>query len=124
MAKRLDWTFTRTTADFARGAKARWEYHLRRKAWWEEERGKARQLIREAGVEVRAHPVTGGERHEVVLDPDLARRLAECDRKIAEHGEEKAEEFRRWFRLLDVEQGTVPFDFTDWQFFFGDDEED
>lgn len=116
---RREWTFQRPAPDLAAAAAKQQQYHHERLTWWEEEREKVNEAIGSAGVQLRRHPVTGGERHEIVIDPTLSGRLAECERKIEQH-RLRSDEYARWYAMLKA-AGEKTYELThyDWQFFFG-----
>ena len=117
--KRREWIFERSATDLAEAARSRVEYHGERLTWWELERERADDALKSKGVQVRSHAVTGGERHEAILDPTLAGRLGECETKIRYH-RGKSDEYAQWIRALDSAAGrSLTLDHDDWIFFFG-----
>lgn len=97
---RADWKFPFTPGEIAEAASRRMEYHEERMVFWGNAREEAKAAIEEKGFEVRDYAVTGGQRAEVVVDPALAQRLGEADRKLKEHNE-KTEIYGGWFRVLE-----------------------
>lgn len=121
MSKRREWQFQATDQQLAEASHEKAVYHNDRARWWQEQRSIVNDQIQESGVQVRSHPVTGGERHEVVLDATLAARLSECDRKIQDHNHTAAE-YRQWHDALTsgIAGTSRVLDHDDWLFFFGD----
>lgn len=117
--KRREWTFERPARELAEAARQRVEYHGKRLHWWETEREKADAAIKDGGIQVRTHAVTGGERHEAVIDPTLTNRLGECEAKIRQH-RAKSDEYAQWIKALDsAAERSLTLDHDDWIFFFG-----
>jgi hypothetical protein len=73
------------------------DHHTERRQWWEAERETAKAAFKEAGVEFREYPVTGGNRLEAVIDPPKQARLNECQQKVTDH-HLRAGEYDRWAR--------------------------
>lgn len=120
MSQRRDWTFIYTVEEVANAAEAKAKYHAEREAFWEREKEEVVAAIRESGLEVRGHKVTGGERAEVVLDPTLAKRLDECQNKLTGH-QSSGEEYRGWHSVLRVaverEEDRLELDHEDVRYF-------
>ncbi len=60
-------------------------HHIKRRNWWAEQQAEADQTLRAKGIELRAQPVSGGNRTDIVLDPKMAARVQECENKVREH---------------------------------------
>ena len=116
--KRREWTVQKLVDELVAAADERCSYHTKRLDWWEGERDEANDRIRESGVQVREYAQTGGNRHEVVIDPTLAKRLSECERKITHH-RALSDEYAQWWSMLKKATGSFELDHDDWQFFFG-----
>lgn len=124
--KRNEWTWQKSATDLANAADSQAHYHGTRVAFWKDQRAQAEQDIHDKGLDVRHRPQTGGDRHEVIVDPELARRLGECDSKIQRH-QLSVEEYGQWADALrDAGGRTLELDHADWTFFYGgtDDEDE
>lgn len=77
------------------------DHHRDRIEWWESERDTTIEQLREKGIEVRERQVTGMERHELVGDPELVKRLGECDSKIRTHTD-KRDLFEQWKAVVSL----------------------
>lgn len=88
--KRNEHLFQFPAAQVAEAAKAEWEYHTRRIAYWKEERTKAIEAIKAQAVkiEVREYPASGGgvsTQVTTTIDMTLTSRINTCDGKINQH---------------------------------------
>jgi hypothetical protein len=82
----------------AEACERRRDRHAGRCEFWEAELATAKAAFKDAGVEFREYPVTGGgTRLDAVIDPPKQQRLNECQGKVAEH-RGKIEEYDRWAR--------------------------
>ena len=99
MANRSEWTFTYQAPRLMEASKARKEYHEKRLEFWTREKKKAEKEVRDHGIDFRDYPVTGGSRLEAVIDPSLAKRYTESERKLKKHkaGIEEYDRFERAF---------------------------
>jgi hypothetical protein len=103
---RNDWRVQVSSAKLAAQSQQRAQYHEQRLTWWKDEEAKAREAIRDSGVEYREQQVTGGERFEAIIDPSLSRRLSECGQKINNH-RSGADEYLRWAAFLAAMNGVA-----------------
>lgn len=103
MAQRNDWKFDYRIEEVRKAAAERARYHQQRETHWNEEQAKVEAELQEKGIEIRSHEITGGRRAEVVIDAPLAKRLDECQSKIASH-QGQAEEYAGWERVLAVQR--------------------
>jgi len=93
-------------ADIAKAARAEFDYHTIRQAFWETEQGKIVEQARSltATIKIREQQVTGGKRYEIVADitgaQDLNWRLGIAATKI-EHHRQLADEF--WLKAIAYE---------------------
>lgn len=113
------WEFEYSAEVLRDHARRKRDYHERRGDWWAQQRELADDRIRSGGIELRHQPATGGGRTDVILDPALAERLRECERKIAEH-RAKAEEYANWASLMEwwaPENRLYPLDAQDVRYF-------
>jgi hypothetical protein len=101
MPLRREWNFQYIAREIADGARRKAEHHEERMAFWDAEIEAARDAIKASGVDIRSYDVTGGQRHEVVIDPSLANRLSEAQQKRSSH-EDSAKEYRMWERVLEA----------------------
>jgi hypothetical protein len=99
MMLRNEWVFDYTTEEVRNAADRKVAYHRERLEAWEAEHQLVMDRVKESGLDIRARDVTGGKRHELVLDPELAKRLDECENKIAGH-QRKRDEYELWFKVL------------------------
>jgi hypothetical protein len=83
--KRGEHTFQFSGSAISNAAKAEFDYHSMRTAFWRDQHGKAVDAAKAKGVEMREFAVTGGTRAELVLDPTLQTRINECASKINSH---------------------------------------
>lgn len=120
MSLRNGWEFEYGIEELADAARVMAAYHTSRLDWWRQEADTTVSKIKEKGIEVREYEVTGGKDAQVVIDPELARRLSECKTKIGKH-ERKDEEYTSWAEVLATEQErgarTMTLDHEDVLFF-------
>jgi hypothetical protein len=103
---RAEWVFTYRAEEVAAAAVRRRDHHRGRLDFWELAFEDADEKLRSEGVDFRDLEVTGGQRTEVVVDPQLMARVNECRVKIKMHTE-KHDEYARWARAL---EGLPPSD--------------
>ena len=96
---RNNWTVELNSAELATSCEQRAEYHSKRMKWWMKERDKTEKKVRESGLELREHQVTGGNQFHAVMDPELANRLSDTKRKVESHRQQLAE-YTRWANFL------------------------
>lgn len=96
---RRDWEFQFTAADVAEGAAKKATYHAQRRDHWAKEVDRVRKEIKESGIDIQSHDVTGGQRHEVRIDPAMARRLSEAESKYQSHDADH-DTYLKWERVL------------------------
>jgi hypothetical protein len=114
---RTDWTFEYPAEKIADAARVKAQYHRDRYDYWDGEIAAAEAAIQEKGIDIRSYDVTGGKRHEVVIDPALSNRLSEAEGKRQQHGR-KADEYRDWCRVLELDpEKRLELDFNDVLFF-------
>jgi len=99
MSVRSHWRFQYPVKLIAKAAQERVAYHSDRVQWWENQRDEAEKAIKNTGIQVRQHQFTGGKDVEIVIDPTLAKRLAECNDKVEGHRTSR-ESFECWERIL------------------------
>lgn len=114
---RHQWKIPYAPAQVVELALKRLAYCEERLASWRRAKKEAEEAIHSKGLEVRTYGVTNGDRHDIVVDPNLAARLGECSKKLNEHQRAK-EELDRWIRALDGRTGPIlELDHDDLEFF-------
>lgn len=98
-AHRHEWTFHYKALDVAAAASERAAYHSLRERTWLDTLDQAERDLREKGVDFRDREVTGGNRIEAVVDPELSNRVNECRQKV-EHHRRKGEEYQAYAVVL------------------------
>lgn len=120
--KRTEWTITKSTHELKEAATAREMYHTKRFLHWQDEIKSAEATLREKGIEIRHHQVTGGTQANVVLDPEMVKHLNTCEAKLRIH-QDACGEFARWGAFLDANPEhvhLVTLDKSDFDYFFPD----
>lgn len=116
MTNRQEWLFSYRAFEVAEAAQKLVDFHEQRQQEWLVEQGKAEILLREKGIELRTHAISGGERMEAHLDATLGARLSECKGKVQEHAS-AARDFAAYVRAcgkdpdkhLDLTVGDVAY---------------
>jgi hypothetical protein len=93
------WEFRYPVGAIAEANLTRLGYHNGRLEHWRAEREHVLADLRETGLEVRSHQVTGGYDASVVVDPEKAKWLGQVEAKIAEH-QRLVDEHARWQSVL------------------------
>jgi hypothetical protein len=125
--KRNEWQFPYTAAQVAEGARLQREFRRSRVAWWADEKAKVLAEIRESGLEINESIAAtisnytsqqpGGP--QVMIRPELQRKLAECHAKIQSH-QQAADEYAGWIDVLkDRPSMSLQLTHMDWLYFFG-----
>lgn len=99
MTQRNDWTFEYGIEEVKDAAERKVQHHSGRIEFWEKEKQDVLTAIRESGIDIREHEITGGQRAEVVIDPTHQKRLNECQSKITSH-KGTLEDFEGWAQVL------------------------
>lgn len=122
---RHEWEFEYTARDLAKAAKSQQEFRLSRVSWWQGQKKKVMDEIKEAGIEVEESigslysNTSAGMGPQVVVRTDLQRKLTECHKKIEEHTK-LAKDYDGWFQVLNGNpESRVKLHHDDWLFFFG-----
>ncbi len=102
--KRSEWVFMYTAAQVAEAADAQHDYHTERMLYWRAERAKAEDDLREHGIEIVHHQVTGGSQSQALLDPEKAKWLQQCQSKMESH-QAQAQKFAEWVNTLEAAVG-------------------
>lgn len=118
MSLRRDWKFEFTTDVLLPATAAKLAHHRERHEWWQGELFKAETELKEKGLSVRAHRVSGGEqRHEAVIDHTYQRRVQECSEHLHKHAQ-SVEGYERWERAFKLNPGkSLELDEKDIAFF-------
>lgn len=117
MALRTSWKFQYRGSVLYKYAQELATHHQERRYFWENELTIAEDTLRATGVDFRESQITGGQRIDLVLDPQKQARVQECRNKVDEHKklEEEYETYARAFQLNpDV---NLELDVSDMRFF-------
>ena len=106
-ARRNIWTFKYKPAEVLAAAKGRVKHHIKRKEFWNEEYDQAEKQLKEKGFEYRERQSSYEQQVQIVGDPELAQRVTDCRRKIAEH-REKLSHYETWVRALEAKVERQP----------------
>ncbi len=104
---RNGWVFEYAPAEVLAAAEKKVQYHKERLAWWRDEASQAEQTLKDKGFEYRSRYHTGGTEVEIVGDPELARRVSDCKKKIIEH-EGQQMVYETWVRALRAQTERAP----------------
>jgi histidinol-phosphate/aromatic aminotransferase/cobyric acid decarboxylase-like protein len=125
MMKRDEWEFEYTAARLSDASRDRRDHRLERLQWWEQEKAKVMQEVRDSGIEVQESVanqysnMSSAFGPQVAVRTDLQRKLTECHIKIKEHNE-AAMAYEGWRQVLDANpEGRLKLHHDDWLFFFG-----
>jgi hypothetical protein len=105
--RREIWVFRYKPSEVLAAAKDRVKHHIARGKFWMEEHEKAEEQLKKKGFEYRERPTSYEPQVQIVGDPELAQRVAECRRKIAEH-RQKQELYETWVRALKAKVDRQP----------------
>jgi hypothetical protein len=83
--RRQVWAFRYKPSEVLAAAKDRVKHHIERGKFWSEEHDKAEEQLKKKGFEYRERETSYEPQIQIIGDPELAQRVAECRRKIAEH---------------------------------------
>ena len=99
---RRNWKFNYKGSDLLEPTKKKVEHHAERLAFWREELMKAQTELKEKGIVMREHQMTGShQRQEAVLDQGLQYRVSECHGKTEEH-RKLHEDYERYVRAFEL----------------------
>ena len=101
------WIFRYKPAELLAAANRKLTHHVQRGEWWAAEHNKAEEQLREKGFEYRERQTSHESQIQIVGDPELAQRVAQCRRKIAEHREEQ-KVYETWARALKTKTERQP----------------
>lgn len=113
---RTNWQTILPVDDVRGYAETAAKYHRLREEWWHTQAEDVKETIGVSGLEVREQPITGGMRHDIVIDPALIQRLNECETKSAGH-RNKAEALERFQAFLSASHGPLTLTAADADFF-------
>lgn len=106
--RREIWGFRYKPAEVLAAAKDRVRHHTERGKWWTDEYNKAEDQLKKKGFEYRERQYSSHEPQiQIVGDPELAQRVAECRAKIAEH-RQKQGLYETWVRALKAKTERQP----------------
>ncbi len=105
--RRQVWTFKYKPTEVLAAAKDRVKHHIERGGFWTKERDKAEEQLKKKGFEYRERETSYEAHIQIVGDPELAQRVAECRRKVAEH-REKQQLYDTWVRALKAKTERQP----------------
>ena len=104
---RSKWIFRYRPAEVLAAAKKKVVHHADRKKWWTEEYAKAEKQLKSKGFEYREHYNSLGRDVQIVGDPELARRAAQCKEKIESH-HQRIDSYETWVRALQAKAERQP----------------
>jgi hypothetical protein len=99
MAQRSDWTFEYGIEEVKDAAEKKVQFHADRITFWESAKETTLNLIRESGIDIREHEITGGQRAEVIIDPTHQQRLNEAQDGLTRN-KAKLDEYEGWAQVL------------------------
>ncbi len=105
--RRQIWVFRYKPSEVLAAAKARVKHHIARGEFWAKEHDRAEEQLKKKGFEYREHQMSYEPQIQIVGDPELAQRVAECRKKIAEH-REKQKLYETWVRALKAKTERQP----------------
>jgi hypothetical protein len=97
--RRERWVFRYKPAEVLAAAKKGVRHHIERREWWEREGALAEAQLKKKGFEYRERRTSYENQVQIVGDPELAQRVAECRQKVGEH-REKQKLYETWARAL------------------------
>ena len=105
--RREIWVFRYRPAEVLAAAKERVKHHIDRGKFWTDEYNKAEEQLKKKGFEYRERQTSYEPQVQIVGDPELAQRVGECRRKMAEH-REKQKLYETWVRALKAKTERQP----------------
>jgi hypothetical protein len=105
--RRQIWVFRYKPSEVLAAAKERVKHHVQRGAWWIEEHNKAEDKLKKKGFEYRERESSYESHIQIIGDPELAQRVAECRKKVTEH-REKQQLYETWVRALKTKRERQP----------------
>ena len=123
MGNRNKWEFEYTAAKLADGAKMQLEFRRSRVEWWQAEKNKIMQEIKDVGLEVNesiSSSISNSYGHEpsILVRTDLQKKLTECHGKIQSH-QQAVDEYEGWIQvLLANPENRLKLTQADWLYFF------
>ncbi len=114
---RRNWHFSYKGSDLLEPANKKVEHHAERLSWWRGELEKAEAVLKKDGLQLRERAVSGGVRHEMVIDHEYQARVRECSDKV-DHHEEKHADYERYARAFELNpKSELVLDIDDIAFF-------
>jgi len=104
---REQWVFRYKPSEVLAAAEKQVKHHIERGKWWQSESDKAEDLLKKKGFEYRSHRDSIGEQVQIVGDPELAARVAECKESLSRHKEDQ-KLFETWTRALKAKTERQP----------------
>jgi hypothetical protein len=96
---RNTWEFRYRPSEVLDAAQKRLAHHKERLDWWQKEMSMAEKELKEKGFEYREEHRSMGADLVIVGDPQLAKRVSDCRRKISEH-QQSLNVHETWVRAL------------------------
>ncbi len=119
MGQRHNWEFRIGISILVGAVGKKIAYHDKKYIDWSQRRDSALAKIKDKGLEVREHQMTGGSEFKVVADAELVKHLSTCEQKLKKH-RLNLEDYTRWSRALAAETKTdrmFDLDISDIQYF-------
>ena len=118
MSLRPGWRFEFTTDVLLPAAQKKLAHHRERHETWTARLREAEAELKEKGVSLKEHAVSGGEmRHEAVIDYTYQQRVNECSEKMHKHAR-SVERYERWERAFQLNpEKSLQLDVDDIEFF-------
>jgi hypothetical protein len=110
--KREKWLINAKAADLLKCCEERMKYHMERVKFWETQQVIAEKALKETGIKLTSHPVTGGNRTDVQLDPTMSNRVSECQNRLKENRQsvDRFRAYRAFFYQAGKETPDKTFD--------------
>lgn len=125
MSLRGKWEFEYTAARLSIAAKEKAIHHTERLAWWEKEKEKVMDKVRDVGISVQESiadqygKTTQGYGPQITVDATLQRELNECQSKITAH-RDSLNQYNGWIQVFDAHpEYRLKLDHDDYLFFYG-----
>lgn len=96
---RATWDFSYKTTEVYAAASKQAKHHASRYEWWEAESKAAEKLLKEKGFEYREEQFSRGADMVIVGDPQLVKRVTDCNRMMDDHRQNQ-ELYKVWTRAL------------------------
>lgn len=113
---RGDWQLIYSRDQVKEAALKQVKHHGKRVAWWSEQKGNAEAELKDRGFTLERRYHSGGHDLEAKVDPELARRVAECESKIRAN-KNSEQGFLAWTRALDHASEHLVLTISDVEYF-------